>query len=289
MNWIKDVLRPKIKTLFSRIRDVPEHLWVPCPKCATLMYRKDMMKNLNVCQKCGYHLPLSIDDRMKSLFDGAFEFVKLSPVADDPLHFKDLVKYSDKLKQTREKTKLEDAIKVAVGKIGDVRAVVAVMSFDFFGGSMGRYVGEAILEAARRAVRNGIPMVIFTASGGARMQEGILSLMQMARTTIAVNMLRDARLPFVVVHTNPTMGGVTASFAMLGDIHIAEQGATIGFAGRRVIEGSIRHKLPPEFQTAEYVQEQGAVDIVVHRRDLKDMLENILQILTANSNGTAKK
>ncbi|MDR3126754.1 MAG: acetyl-CoA carboxylase, carboxyltransferase subunit beta [Rickettsiales bacterium] len=282
MNWIKDVLRPKIKTLFSRIRDVPEQLWMPCPKCATLMYRKDMIKHLNVCQKCGHHLPLAIDDRMKSLFDGQFEYLKLSSVTDDPLHFKDLVKYSDKLRQTREKTGLEDAVKVAVGKIGGVKAVVAVMSFEFFGGSMGRYVGEAVLDAARRAVKDGSPMVAVTASGGARMQEGILSLMQMARTTIAAGMLRDARLPYIVVHTNPTMGGVSASFAMLGDVHVAEQGATIGFAGRRVIESSIRHKLPPEFQTAEYVQEQGAVDIVLHRRDLKDVLENMLQILMAN-------
>jgi len=242
-----------------------------------------MLANLNVCRKCNFHLPMSTSDRFETIFDDCkYTAVKLSKVSDDPLEFQDLVKYSDKLASTRKKTGLEDAIQVAVGDIGEVKTTLAVMTFEFFGGSMGRYVGEALLTAAKTAVKERTPLVVITASGGARMQEAMLSLMQMARTTLAVNMVRDAGLPYVVILTNPTMGGVSASFAMLGDVHIAEAGATIGFAGRRVIEGSIRHKLPPEFQTAEYVQEQGAIDIVVHRSELKETLENILQILMAN-------
>ncbi|MDR1009023.1 MAG: acetyl-CoA carboxylase, carboxyltransferase subunit beta [Rickettsiales bacterium] len=280
MNWIREVLRPKIKTLFSKIKDVPENLWVPCPKCSTLMYKKDMERHLNVCPKCDFHMALPRDERLAMLFDNRkFSRVEVRHPIDDPLGFKDLKKYSQRLEQYREDTQQHDAATVAHGKIGGIESVVFILDFDFMGGSMGTYVGEAMLAAAKTAVKKKAPLIAVTASGGARMQEGILSLMQMARTTMAVNMLRDARLPYIVILTNPTMGGVSASFAMLGDIEIAERGAVIGFAGRRVIEQSIRHKLPPEFQTAEYLETQGDVDLVVHRRALKDTLANILKLL----------
>ncbi len=280
MNWLKDIFRPKIKTMFSKIKDVPENMWLPCPKCGTLMYRKDLHNHLNVCTKCDYHLFLQINDRFESLFDdGKFTKVEIADVKDDPLNFKDLKKYKDRLSQYRNSTKSRDAAEVAYGKIGGVDAVVCAFNFEFMGGSMGTFVGEAILKAAETAVKKHAAFITIPASGGARMQESMLSLMQMARTTMAVNKVRDAKLPYIVVFANPTMGGVSASFAMLGDIHIAEKGALIGFAGKRVIEQTIKQKLPPEFQTAECLKEQGMVDIVVHRKDLKDTLANILKML----------
>lgn len=280
MNWLKDIFRPKIKTMFSKIKDVPENMWLPCPKCGTLMYRKDLHNHLNVCTKCDYHLFLQINDRFESLFDdGKFTKVEIADVKDDPLNFKDLKKYKDRLSQYRNSTKSRDAAEVAYGKIGGVDAVVCAFNFEFMGGSMGTFVGEAILKAAETAVKKHAAFITIPASGGARMQESMLSLMQMARTTMAVNKVCDAKLPYIVVFANPTMGGVSASFAMLGDIHIAEKGALIGFAGKRVIEQTIKQKLPPEFQTAECLKEQGMVDIVVHRKDLKDTLANILKML----------
>lgn len=280
MNWLKDIFRPKIKTMFSKIKDVPENMWLPCPKCGTLMYRKDLHNHLNVCTKCDYHLFLQINDRFESLFDdGKFTKVEIADVKDDPLNFKDLKKYKDRLSQYRNSTKSRDAAEVAYGKIGGVDAVVCAFNFEFMGGSMGTFVGEAILKAAETTVKKHAAFITIPASGGARMQESMLSLMQMARTTMAVNKVRDAKLPYIVVFANPTMGGVSASFAMLGDIHIAEKGALIGFAGKRVIEQTIKQKLPPEFQTAECLKEQGMVDIVVHRKDLKDTLANILKML----------
>ena len=280
MNWLKDIFRPKIKTMISKIKDVPENMWLPCPKCGTLMYRKDLHNHLNVCTKCDYHLFLQINDRFESLFDdGKFTKVEIADVKDDPLNFKDLKKYKDRLSQYRNSTKSRDAAEVAYGKIGGVDAVVCAFNFEFMGGSMGTFVGEAILKAAETAVKKHAAFITIPASGGARMQESMLSLMQMARTTMAVNKVRDAKLPYIVVFANPTMGGVSASFAMLGDIHIAEKGALIGFAGKRVIEQTIKQKLPPEFQTAECLKEQGMVDIVVHRKDLKDTLANILKML----------
>ena len=280
MNWLNDIFRPKIKTMFSKIKDVPENMWLPCPKCGTLMYRKDLQNHLNVCTKCDYHLFLQIQDRFENLFDdGKFSKIELTKVKEDPLSFKDLKKYKDRLSQYRNATKSEDAIEVAIGKVGGMDTVIAAFNFEFMGGSMGTFVGEAIIKAAETAVKKNAALVIIPVSGGARMQESMLSLMQMARTTMAINKVRDAGLPYIVIFTNPTMGGVSASFAMLGDIHIAEKGAIIGFAGRRVIEQTIKQKLPPEFQTAEYLKEQGMVDIVVHRRDLKQTLANVLQIL----------
>ena len=283
MNWLKDVLRPKIKTIFSKIKDVPENMWLPCPKCGTLMYRKDLHNHLNVCTKCDFHMFLGIKDRFESLFDGAkYTEIELNPVKEDPINFKDLKKYKDRLSQYRNATKAQDAVEVAYGKVGGVDTVICAFNFEFMGGSMGTFVGEAILKAAETAVKKKSALVVIPASGGARMQEGMLSLMQMARTTMAINKVRDAGLPYIVVFANPTMGGVSASFAMLGDIHIAEKGALIGFAGKRVIEQTIKQKLPPEFQTAECLKEQGMVDIVVHRKDLKDTLANVLKILTHN-------
>lgn len=283
VNWIKDIIRPKIKTMFSKIKDVPENMWVPCPKCSTLMYRKDLHNHLNVCPKCDYHLFLGVEDRFESLFDdGKYSLVDLPKVKDDPINFKDLKKYKERLDTYRAKTKSQDAIAVASGKIGKNDAVVCAFNFEFMGGSMGTFVGESIIKGAELAVRKNAAFIIIPASGGARMQESVLSLMQMARTTVAVNKVRDAGLPYIVVFANPTLGGVSASFAMLGDIHIAEKGAVIGFAGKRVIEQTIKQKLPPEFQTAEYLKNQGMVDIVVHRKDLKDTLSNILKMLMHN-------
>ena len=283
MNWLKDVLRPKIKTIFSKIKDVPENMWLPCPKCGTLMYRKDLHNHLNVCTKCDFHMFLGIHDRFESLFDnGKFSEIELNSVKEDPINFKDLKKYKDRLSQYRKSTKSQDAVEVAYGKVGGVDTVICAFNFEFMGGSMGTFVGEAILKAAETAVKKKAALVVIPASGGARMQEGMLSLMQMARTTMAINKVRDAGLPYIVIFANPTMGGVSASFAMLGDIHIAEKGALIGFAGKRVIEQTIKQKLPPEFQTAECLKEQGMVDIVVHRKDLKNTLENVLRILTHN-------
>lgn len=283
MNWLNSVLRPKIKTMFSKIKDVPENMWQPCPKCGTLMYKKDLHDHLNVCPKCDYHLFLQPEDRFVSLFDnGKWTKVSVPEVKEDPLNFKDLQKYKDRLSKYRNATKCQDAVEVGYGKVGGKNTVIAVMNFEFMGGSMGTFVGEAILKAAETAIEKNAALVIVTASGGARMQEGMLSLMQMARTTMAINKVRDAKLPYIVVFANPTMGGVSASFAMLGDIHIAEKGAVIGFAGRRVIEQSIKQKLPPEFQTAEYLKDQGMVDIVVHRKKLKETLANVLNILMHN-------
>ncbi|MBR4315759.1 MAG: acetyl-CoA carboxylase carboxyltransferase subunit beta [Alphaproteobacteria bacterium] len=283
MNWLNSVLRPKIKTMFSKIKDVPENMWLPCPKCGTLMYRKDLHNHLNVCTKCDYHLFLQIDDRFESLFDnGKFTKVELNKVKEDPLNFKDLKKYKDRLSQYRNATKSEDAIEVAYGKVGGQETVIFAFNFEFMGGSMGTFVGEAIIKAAELAVKRNAALVAIPASGGARMQESMLSLMQMARTTMAINKVRDAGLPYIVIFANPTMGGVSASFAMLGDIHIAEKGALIGFAGKRVIEQTIKQKLPPEFQTAEYLKDQGMVDIVVHRKDLKETLAKVLNILMHN-------
>ena len=280
MNWISNVLRPKIKSLFSKIKDVPENLWVSCPKCHALLYTSEIGSHLNVCPKCNFHLALPIEERFKSLFDdGEYKPFETPKVKQDPLEFRDLKKNKDRLSAARESSGASEALEVAEGKIGGINSVVAAMNFEFMGGSMNTFVGEGILAAARQAVAKNAALIIVTTSGGARMQEGILSLMQMARTTIAVNLVRDAGLPYIVILTNPTYGGVSASFAMLGDVHIAEPGAMIGFAGRRVIEQTVKKKLPDDFQTAEFLKEHGAVDIVISRLDLAERLGLILQIL----------
>jgi acetyl-CoA carboxylase carboxyl transferase subunit beta len=279
MNWISNYVRPKINSLFSR-REVPENLWVKCDACGTMLFHRELADSLNVCTNCGHHLQISPRDRFRGLFDGgAFVEVAVPRPLADPLGFKDQKKYPDRLREARKKTGEEEAMLVAEGEIGKLRTVCAAQDFSFMAGSMGMQVGNAIVAAAERAVKLKAPLVVFAAAGGARMQEGILSLMQMPRSTVAVEMVKEAGLPYVVVLTNPTTGGVTASYAMLGDIQIAEPGALICFAGPRVIEQTIRETLPEGFQRAEYLLEHGMLDRVVARRDLRDELGTLLRML----------
>ncbi len=248
-----------------------------------MLFSKELKQSLYVCTKCGHHLRLYVDKRLKQLFDdGIYMTLALPAVKEDPLKFKDTQRYTDRIKVYRKKTGNNDAIKVGVGKVGGVDAVVAAMDFSFMGGSMGTAVGEGIVSAAEYAYAHDCPLIIVSASGGARMQEGMLSLMQMARTTAAINRLKEKGLPYISIFSDPTTGGVSASFAMIGDIHIAERGAMIGFAGKRVIEQTIREKLPEGFQTAEYLKEHGMVDIVVERNDLKATVDRVLGLLMAN-------
>lgn len=279
MNWITNFVRPKIRALVTK-KDVPDNLWEKCPGCGTMLFKRELEDAYNVCRACGYHLRLDPLRRMEMLFDdGMYKLVPLPKVENDPLNFKDMKRYSDRLKDARRKTGQRDALFVGEGKMGGKSVVIAAFDFGFMGGSMGTAVGEGIVTAAQQAVANKAPLVIIPASGGARMQEGILSLMQMPRTTIAVQQVKAAGLPYIVVLTDPTTGGVTASFAMLGDVHIAEKGAQIGFAGARVIENTIRETLPEDFQRAEYLKDHGMVDIVVVRRDLRDTLIRIFSLL----------
>ena len=250
MNWLSDFVRPKIKK--TTPKEIADDLWLKCPGCGELLFSKELKKTWYVCPKCGHHLRLYLDKRLKLLFDGAHTELELPETKEDPLKFRDSKKYTDRLKAYRKATGNQDAIKVATGTIG-IKCVVAALDFAFMGGSMGMAVGEGIVKAAEYAVKHRIPLITVANSGGARMQEGILSLMQMARTTSAVNMVKENGLPFISVMTDPTTGGVSASFAMLGDIHIAEKGCLIGFAGPRVIEQTIREKLPEGFQWAEYL------------------------------------
>ena len=285
MSWLNEYVRPKIRTLLGR-RDVPENLWVQCPNCQQMLFTKDLDRNLKVCTSCGYHMRVSAAERLAYTFDPAetgagHTRIELPRAPLDPLHFRDSKRYTDRLKEARDKTGLADAILVAHGEVGGHRAVVAAMEFEFMGGSMGAAVGEAIVAAARLAVLQSAPLVIFTASGGARMQEGAISLMQMPRTTIAAQLVKEAGLPFITVLTDPTTGGVTASFAMLGDLHLAEPGAMIGFAGARVIEQTVREKLPDGFQRAEYLHEHGIVDIVVPRNEMREVLARLIGLLMA--------
>ena len=279
MSWLTEFVRPKIRTLFTR-REVPDNLWHQCPACQQMIFARDLATNLKVCTHCGHHMRASAAERLTWTFDAnAFTRIELPKVAPDPLRFRDSKRYPDRLRDARDKTHMEDAVAVAHGTIEGRRAVVAAMEFDFIGGSMGAAVGEGIVAAARLAVLQDAPLVVFTASGGARMQEGAISLMQMPKTVIATRLVKDAGLPFIVVLTDPTTGGVTASFAMLGDIQIAEPGAMIGFAGARVIEQTVREKLPEGFQTAEYLHQHGMIDMVVKRTELRATLARILELL----------
>ena len=279
MNWITNYVRPRINSLFSR-REVPENLWTKCPECGTMLFHRELSDNLNVCTNCDHHLSISPRARFTALFDGGvFVEVKVPEPVADPLGFKDQKKYPDRLKSAQKSSGERDAMLVAEGEMGRTPIVAAAQNFDFMAGSMGMYVGNAIIAAAKRAVELKRPLVLFSASGGARMQEGILSLMQMPRSTIAVQLVKEAGLPYIVVLTDPTTGGVTASFAMLGDLHIAEKGAQIGFAGARVIEDTIRETLPEGFQRSEYLMEHGMVDMVVHRKDLRATLVRVLDLL----------
>ena len=279
MNWITNYVRPKINSLFSR-REVPENLWTKCPECGTMLFHRELAGNLNVCTSCDHHMAISPRDRFKSLFDGGiFTEVKVPEPVADPLHFKDQKKYPDRLKGAQKATGEKEAMLVAEGEMGRTPIVAVAQDFSFMAGSMGMYVGNALIAAAERAVKLKRPLILFSAAGGARMQEGILSLMQMPRTTVAVQMLKEARLPYIVVLTHPTTGGVTASYAMLGDVQIAEPNALICFAGPRVIEQTIREKLPEGFQRAEYLLDHGMLDRVTHRKALRDELIIILRML----------
>ncbi len=279
MNWITNYVRPTINSLFSR-REVPENLWTKCDDCGTMLFHRELSENLNVCTNCGHHMPIGARDRLATLFDGGLytEVAVPEPVAD-PLHFKDQKKYTDRIRDARKKTSEKDAMLVAEGEMIRTPVVVAVQDFSFMGGSMSMYVGNAIIAAAERAIELNRPLILFSAAGGARMQEGILGLMQMPRTTIAVQMLKEAGLPYIVVLTHPTTGGVTASYAMLGDVQIAEPNALIGFAGARVIEQTIGEKLPEGFQRAEYLLDHGMLDRVTKRTDLKEELVTIVRML----------
>jgi acetyl-CoA carboxylase carboxyl transferase subunit beta len=281
MNWISNYVRPKINSLFSR-REVPENLWTKCPECGTILFHRELSDNLNVCTNCDHHMAISPRDRFRALFDGGiFTEVKVPEPLADPLQFRDQKKYPERLKAARAATSEKEAMLVAEGEMGRTQVVVAAQDFSFMAGSMGMYVGNAIVAAATRAVDLRRPLILFSAAGGARMQEGILSLMQMPRTTVAVQMLKEARLPYIVVLTHPTTGGVTASYAMLGDVQIAEPGALICFAGPRVIEQTIREKLPEGFQRAEYLLDHGMLDRVTHRKYLRDDLIGITRMLAA--------
>ncbi|MDJ1009146.1 MAG: acetyl-CoA carboxylase, carboxyltransferase subunit beta [Paracoccaceae bacterium] len=279
MNWISNYVRPRINSLFSR-REVPENLWTKCPECGTMLFHRELADNLNVCTNCDHHMGISPRDRFRLLFDGGiFTDVPVPQPTTDPLHFRDQKRYPDRLKAAQKATGEAEAMLVAEGEISRTPIVAAAQDFSFMGGSMGMYVGNAIIAAAERAVALKRPLILFSAAGGARMQEGILSLMQMPRTTVAVDMVKEAGLPYIVVLTHPTTGGVTASYAMLGDVHIAEPNALICFAGPRVIEQTIREKLPEGFQRAEYLLDHGMLDRVTHRRDLKEELVRITRLL----------
>ncbi|HEY8161075.1 MAG: acetyl-CoA carboxylase, carboxyltransferase subunit beta [Methylocystis sp.] len=279
MNWYSNVVPPKIKALIKR--EAPENLWVKCPDSGQLVFHKDIEANLYVVPNSGYHMRCPVDVRLTNLFDdGELELLPTPEAPLDPLKFRDIKRYVDKLKEYRLKTGAQDAVTLAAGKLGGSQVTVAVQDFEFLGGSLGMAAGEAIVAGIEHALAGRTPFIIFTASGGARMQEGMFSLMQMPRTTIAVQRLRDARLPYIVVLTNPTTGGVTASYAMLGDIQIAEPGAIIGFAGARVIEQTIREKLPEGFQRAEYLRDHGMVDMVVPRQEMRETLARLCGLLT---------
>jgi acetyl-CoA carboxylase carboxyl transferase subunit beta len=280
MNWISNVVRPKIRNMLAR-RDTPENLWIKCPETGQLVFLKDVEANQFVIPGSNYHMRMGAVARLKSMFDGeTWLDIGVSDVPVDPLKFRDERRYTDRLKDARAKTGLNDAIKLGYGRLDGLPVVVGVQDFDFMGGSLGMAAGEAVIKGLETAVDKGCPFIMFAASGGARMQEGILALMQLPRTTVAVQRLREANLPYIVVLTNPTTGGVTASYAMLGDVQIAEPGALIGFAGPRVIEQTIREKLPEGFQKSEYLRDHGMVDMVVHRRDLRATLARLCRLLT---------
>ncbi|MFN7012594.1 acetyl-CoA carboxylase, carboxyltransferase subunit beta [Rhizobium arsenicireducens] len=290
MNWITNYVRPRINSMLGR-REVPDNLWIKCPETGEMVFHKDLEENKWVIPASGYHMKMPAKARLTDLFDdGRYEALPQPKVAQDPLKFRDSKKYADRLRDSRIKTDQEDTILAGVGTVEGVKLVAVVHEFNFMGGSLGIAAGEAIVKAFERAIAEKCPLVMFPASGGARMQEGILSLMQLPRTTVAVDMLKEAGLPYIVVLTNPTTGGVTASYAMLGDLHIAEPGAEICFAGKRVIEQTIREKLPEGFQTSEYLLEHGMIDMVAKRHDIPSLLAQVLKIMLkrpVNADATA--
>jgi len=281
VSWISNVVRPKIRNLLAK-REVPQNLWIKCPETGEMVFHRDLEANHFVIPGSGYHMRMTARQRFEHFFDdGAWETIPTPDVPADPLRFRDERRYTDRLKDARAKTGLTDAVMVGAGTVQSVPVVSAVQDFDFMGGSLGMAAGEAVITGLMTAKERRRPFVLFAASGGARMQEGVLALMQLPRTTIAVEAFHEERLPYIVVLTNPTTGGVTASYAMLGDIHIAEPGALIGFAGPRVIEQTIREKLPEGFQRAEYLREHGMVDMVVHRHQLRDTITRLCLLLGA--------
>jgi acetyl-CoA carboxylase carboxyl transferase subunit beta len=279
MSWLTNFVRPKLRALVRK-PDVPDNLWYKCPQCGQMIFHRELEAALSVCPHCGYHMRLTATRRLELLFDeGKYSRIELPRSEPDPLKFRDTKRYSDRLREAQAKTGEQDAIIVAHGTMGGLPAVIAVFNFEFMGGSMGSAVGDGLIAAARLAVLQEAPLIVIPASGGARMQEGIISLMQMPRSIIAVDEVKEAGLPYIVLLTDPTTGGVSASFAMLGDIAIAEPGAVIGFAGARVIEETIREKLPEGFQRAEYLREHGIVDMVVRRGELRETLIRLVDLL----------
>ena len=283
MNWINNVVRPKIRNLLTTKRELPDNLWVKCPDSGQMVFYKDLEANQFVIPGSNYHMRIDARQRLRLFFDeGDYDVVPVREVGQDPLKFRDGKRYSDRLKGAKSETELEDAVLVGEGQLEGQDVVAAAQDFRFMAGSLGMAAGEAVITGMLRAVERHTPFILFAASGGARMQEGILSLMQMPRTTIAVQHLREERLPYLVVLTDPTTGGVTASYAMLGDIHIAEPGALICFAGPRVIQQTIREQLPEGFQNAEYLLAHGMIDMVVHRHKLRETLARLCRLLTAH-------
>ena len=289
MNWLTNFVRPTIRSLVRK-RETPGNLWEKCSGCEKMVFHRDLVANFHVCPHCDHHMRLSARERLRMLFDrGEYQMIPVAAVVADPLKFRDTKRYVDRLKENRTKTGEEEAMLVAAGTMGRTNTVIAIQNFSFLGGSLSMAGGEAMVTAAREAITRNAPLIAISASGGARMQEGILSLMQMPRTIVALSMVRDAHLPYIVVLTDPTTGGVTASFAMLGDIAIAEPGALIAFTGPRVIENTIKEKLPGSFQTSEYLLDHGMVDMVVHRKALRDTLVRVIDLLTTRKRAVAEE
>ena len=284
MNWFKKIVPPGLKKIFSKKSSTKE-LWLKCDNCEAMIFHKDAEDNLYVCNECDNHMRISAKERFKQLLDqGSIKYIEDPNVPIDPLRFKDEKKYVDRLKESKRKTKLSDSVVIGHGTINKINVTLAVHDFQFMGGSLGMAAGEAIITAIKHSLENNYPFILCASSGGARMQEGILSLMQMPRTTIMIQTLREKKIPYIVLLTNPTTGGVTASYAMLGDIHIAEPNALIGFAGPRVIENTIKENLPDGFQKSEYLLDHGMIDMVSHRKDLKNNITSILDILMNSEN-----
>jgi acetyl-CoA carboxylase carboxyl transferase subunit beta len=295
MNWIANFVRPRVKNLMGRSASSPDNLWRKCTGCGEMIFHRDLEAAQNVCPRCGHHMRMGARERLASLLDGEPDILPVPDVPQDPLRFRDDKRYTDRLREYRNKTRQPDALLAARGLLDGIAVLIAVQSFEFMGGSLGLATGAALVAAIRAAVAERRPFILVVSSGGARMQEGILSLMQMPRTTVAVDMLKEAGLPYIVVLTDPTTGGVSASYAMLGDVQIAEPGALIGFSGPRVIEQTIRERLPEGFQRAEYLLEHGMIDMIVPRHQLKEMLSRLVRILTkrppgqrTNGNGPAR-
>ena len=279
MNWLTDFVKPKLSSLVTR-KDSPSDLWTNCNKCNLMLYKSEHKDNLFVCSHCDNHMNMDVENRLNNLFDDkTYELIDIPFENNDPLKFKDLKKYSDRMKAAQKKTDQKDAAIVAKGNIGNIEVVVFILDFNFMGGSMGQFVGEAFKIGCEKSVELKCPFISVSSSGGARMQEGIVSLMQLPKTVAAVNMLDQHKIPYISVLTHPTTGGVSASFAMLGDIIIAEKGSMIGFAGKRVIEETIKEQLPEDFQTAEYLLDHGMIDMVVHRKELSQTLSKVLSFV----------